>query len=44
MGRIYVYHGADDIRLMDIARLAEYRGAGIGTWVMRNLLDESTRS
>ena len=26
---------------MDIALLPEYRGAGIGTWIMRNLLDEA---
>ena len=29
---------------MDIALLPKYRGAGIGTWVVRSLLDESTRS
>jgi len=44
IGRIYIHRGADDIRLMDIALLPEYRGAGIGTWVMGNLLDESARS
>lgn len=44
IGRIYVHRGAEDIRLMDIALLPEYRSAGIGTWVTRNLLDEAARS
>jgi ribosomal protein S18 acetylase RimI-like enzyme len=44
IGRIYIHRGGDDIRLMDIALLPEYRGSGIGTWIMHNLLDESARS
>jgi ribosomal protein S18 acetylase RimI-like enzyme len=44
VGRIYIHRGAEEIRLMDIALLPEFRGAGIGTWIMRNLLDESARS
>ena len=44
IGRIYVHRGAEDIRLMDVALLPEYRGAGVGTWVMRNLLDEAAHS
>jgi ribosomal protein S18 acetylase RimI-like enzyme len=44
VGRIYVHRGAGDIRLMDIALLPEYRGAGIGSWILRNLLAEAGRS
>jgi len=44
IGRIYVHRGQDDIRLMDIALLPEYRGAGIGSWIIRNLLAEAVRS
>lgn len=43
IGRIYVHRGQDDIRLMDIALLPEYRGAGIGSWIIRNLLAEAVR-
>lgn len=44
VGRIYVHRGADDIRLMDIALLPENRGAGIGSWILKNLLEEAARS
>ena len=44
IGRIYVHRGEADIRLMDISLLPEYRHSGIGTWIIRNLLDEAARS
>ena len=44
VGRVYVHRGAGDIRLMDIALLPEYRGAGIGSWILRNLLAEAAGS
>jgi len=44
MGRIYVHRGPEDIRLMDIALLPEYRGAGIGGTILRGLLGEAARA
>jgi ribosomal protein S18 acetylase RimI-like enzyme len=43
IGRIYVHHGAREIRLMDIALLPEFRGSGIGSAILENLLQEAAR-
>jgi ribosomal protein S18 acetylase RimI-like enzyme len=43
IGRIYVHHGAREIRLMDIALLPEFRGSGIGGAILENLLREAAR-
>src|SRR5205814_7139129 len=40
-GRLYVARREDEIRIMDIALLPEYRGRGIGTALIRALLDEA---
>lgn len=40
-GRLYVDRRADDIRIIDITLLPEYRGRGIGTGLIRGLLDEA---
>lgn len=40
-GRLYVDRRADDIRIVDIALLPEYRGRGIGTTLIRALLAEA---
>jgi ribosomal protein S18 acetylase RimI-like enzyme len=40
-GRFYVHRGRDEIRLMDIALLPEYRGGGIGTRLIRGLFAEA---
>lgn len=40
-GRLYVARWEDDIRIIDIALLPEYRGRGIGTALLRELLDEA---
>jgi len=42
-GRLYVLRGAAEIRVIDIALLAQYRGQGIGTTLLRSLLDEARR-
>ncbi len=41
IGRLYVDRQADEIRIIDIALLAEHRGKGIGGGLMRDLLDEA---
>ncbi len=41
IGRLYVDRRADEIRIIDIALLAERRGNGIGGMLMRELLDEA---
>src|SRR5215211_5883167 len=43
-GRLYVARWEDEIRIMDIALLPEQRGAGIGTRLLRDLLDEGRRT
>jgi ribosomal protein S18 acetylase RimI-like enzyme len=43
-GRLYVDRRADDIRVVDISLLPEYRGRGIGTTLLRELLDEGARA
>jgi GNAT superfamily N-acetyltransferase len=43
-GRLYVARWPDEIRVMDIALLPEHRGAGIGTRLLGELLDEAERT
>lgn len=43
-GRLYVDERPDEIRVMDIAVLPEYRGRGIGTRLMRGLMDKAGRA
>ena len=40
-GRLYVDRRADEIRIIDIALLPEYRRAGVGSRLLRDLLDEA---
>src|SRR5262249_43580664 len=46
LGRLIVNRTTDyeDIRLIDIALLPEHRNAGIGTALIKDLLDEATRT
>jgi ribosomal protein S18 acetylase RimI-like enzyme len=37
-GRFYVHRGPSEIRVVDIALLPEYRGAGVGTSLLQDLL------
>jgi len=43
-GRLFVNREADKIYLVDIALLAKYRGAGIGTAIMKDLAEEAENS
>ena len=40
VGRLYVARWEEEIRIMDIALLPEHRGRGIGTQILRGLLEE----
>jgi ribosomal protein S18 acetylase RimI-like enzyme len=42
-GRLYVDRWPDEIRIVDIALLSEYRGAGIGTALLRALQAEAAK-
>lgn len=44
IGRLYIFRGDREIRLMDVALLPDYRQQGIGTWLMGNLIAEATRT
>ena len=43
IGRLYVDRRPDEIRLVDIALLPEYRGTGIGTALLKDLFAEATK-
>ena len=43
-GRLYVHRGAGEIRIMDIALAPPFRGRGIGTGLLRELMDEAAAS
>jgi GNAT superfamily N-acetyltransferase len=44
IGRIMVMRWDDEIRLLDIALLPEYRNAGIGTALIRKIIDEANET
>lgn len=44
IGRFYVARMANEVRVMDIALLPDHRGRGIGSALMRELLDEAGRA
>jgi ribosomal protein S18 acetylase RimI-like enzyme len=41
-GRLYVHRGPRDIRIMDIALAPGFRGGGIGSALLRALIDEAS--
>jgi ribosomal protein S18 acetylase RimI-like enzyme len=43
-GRLYVYRGERDIRIMDIALAPSFRGRGIGTGLLEELIQEARSS
>jgi ribosomal protein S18 acetylase RimI-like enzyme len=44
IGRLYVARGGDEVRIIDIALLPEYRNDGIGSRLLGDLLDEAARA
>lgn len=44
IGRLYVDRRADEIRILDIILLAQYRGQGLGAPLLRALLDEAAQA
>jgi ribosomal protein S18 acetylase RimI-like enzyme len=44
IGRLYIDRRPDEIRLIDIALLPEYRGQGIGSFFLHHVLAEARRS
>lgn len=44
VGRLYTDRRSDEIRLIDIALLPEYRGAGLGTMLLKDLCNEAQRA
>ena len=44
VGRLYVHRGADDIRIVDIALLPAWRGKGLGSRLLGEILDEARAS
>jgi ribosomal protein S18 acetylase RimI-like enzyme len=43
-GRLYVHRGEHEIRIMDIALAPGFRGRGIGTDLLRELMEEASAS
>jgi ribosomal protein S18 acetylase RimI-like enzyme len=43
-GRLYIHRRSDEIRVIDIALLPEYRGCGIGSALMTQILEGATRN
>jgi GNAT superfamily N-acetyltransferase len=44
VGRLYVARWEDEIRVIDISLLPEHRGKGVGTQLLRGLLDEAAEA
>jgi len=44
VGRLYLHRRSDEIRVIDIALLPEYRRGGIGSALMNQILDGATRN
>lgn len=41
IGRLYVNHAADEVCIVDISLLAEFRGSGIGTHLIEEVLHDA---
>jgi GNAT superfamily N-acetyltransferase len=43
-GRVYVARSSEEIRILDIALLAERRSAGVGTLIIKDLMREAAKT
>lgn len=43
VGRLYLHHGSDELRVIDIALLPGHQGAGIGTALLQQLQAEAAQ-
>lgn len=43
IGRLYLYAGKREVRVMDVALVAAARNAGLGTAIMQAILDDAAR-
>jgi ribosomal protein S18 acetylase RimI-like enzyme len=43
-GRLYLYRGAQELRIVDIALLPEFRGRGIGRALLTDIIGEGDRA
>ena len=41
IGRLYLQRSADEVRIVDISLLADFRGSGIGTHLIREVLQDA---
>ncbi|MCP4536107.1 MAG: GNAT family N-acetyltransferase [Chloroflexi bacterium] len=44
VGRLYLHHRKDEIRIIDIALLTQHRGKGVGSALMRGILDQAAQA
>ncbi|HEU4521836.1 MAG TPA: GNAT family N-acetyltransferase [Thermoanaerobaculia bacterium] len=44
IGRLYLDRQPEDLRIVDIALMPEWRGSGIGTMLLKEILEEAERS
>jgi ribosomal protein S18 acetylase RimI-like enzyme len=44
IGRLYIDHRKDEIRLIDIALLPEYRNQGIGNSLLKDIIKDATKA
>lgn len=44
VGRFYVYRTPNEIQVLDISLLTQYRGQGIGTYLLNGILEEGVES
>lgn len=44
VGRLYHHTGADELRIIDIALLPAFRGAGIGSQIMRAMVTQAAKN
>jgi GNAT superfamily N-acetyltransferase len=42
IGRLYLHHGRSELRVIDIALLPDWRGHGLGSRILGEILDEAT--